>query len=159
MKTKFIVLTVLSILGTASVSMAFVAEEKPLISKTSGGGFTMPEYFRSETCNVYADRVEITKWYGQETGLKTLETRPLKLGGDIKEVLKKAAAEKINEKPNGLCDGPSSHVRVVVDDKDVVLYSTGGCGSPRKAREGAASQILMDLVGTYCAKTFDFSRQ
>ncbi len=137
------------------VSSAFAAPEKPFISKSSGGGYVMPDYLRFEKCDVYGDRVEITRVFGaQENGVKSIETRKLELVGKIKEIIKLAGQEKISEKPNGLCDGPATVISASADGQDVGLFSTGGCGTPRKLREGPNTKKLIDLVGAFCAKSF-----
>ncbi len=142
-------LLLISLMLSASTSFGFV-EEKPLISKSSGSGFVPPEYQRSETCNVYTDRVVIAKTYGK---LQTSETRELKIT-DIQQILKNAADEKVTETANGLCDGPVTQVNAFLGGNAVVLYTTGGCGSPKKHRNGPHAAMLMELVGSFCPKTY-----
>lgn len=141
----------ISLILTASTSFGFVAAEKPLISKSSGSGFVPPEYQRSETCNVYADHVVILKTYGT---MRTSETRSVNASNGIQDVLAKAVGEKVTETANGLCDGPVTQVNAFVDGKDVVLYTTGGCGSPKKHRSGPYTAILLELVGSFCPQTY-----
>jgi len=38
---------------------------------------------------------------------------------------------------------------------DNILFTTGGCGSPRKERQGNASRMLRELVDAYCPTTHD----
>jgi len=138
---------------------AFAADSKPLITKSSGGGFMMPEYAGFERCEVYADRVELTGGYGFSvpTALQTQETRQFKITGDIALVIKKATEEQVTEKPNSLCDGPSTGIYAHLDGQEVLLYSTGGCGSPEKSRNGGNSNKLKQIVNQFCPKTYQFS--
>ena len=125
-----------------------VPAEKPLVTKSSGAGFVMPDFARSEVCDVYADRVEITKSFGS---LTVTETKFQLIDGDVQSVIDLAAEEETQETENFLCDGPSTFI---VAGGDVVLYSTGGCGSPKQQKNGPATQILIDLASTHCPKTF-----
>jgi hypothetical protein len=140
-------------LVAASISVA--AEEKPYITKTSGGGYVHPDYTQWEKCEVYRDHVLVSKLYGSgDTKTVSNEVRPVKFDGNLSEVVKKAAAEKVVEKDNGLCDGPSTTIKA----EDVVIFSTGGCGSKRIAREGPFSRRLTLIVDNYCPTTHDFNR-
>ncbi len=146
---KTIMISLMVLIG----SLAF-ADVKPLLTKSSGGGFTHPDYVRYEGCELYADRVVITKRYGSESGFELKEERKITLSGDIDVTIKKAFNEKIEEKENGLCDGPVTSIRM----GEQLLYTTGGCGSPRKDRVGPFSLALKDVISTYCPNTYDFSR-
>lgn len=152
---KSIMLTVL--LTTAVLG----AEPKPLITKVSGGGFTIPEYAGYERCELFADKVVITNQLGMHvpTALQLVETRTVSISGDIQKVIELSKAEKVSKKPNNLCDGPSTHIsaNLTGEAEPVLLFSTGGCGSPRLQREGANAQKLRTMVDSYCPKTYDFS--
>lgn len=147
--------------GLVLAGYAVAAPQKPLISKSSGGGFMAPEYAGHERCEVYSDKVVITHEMGmvQATALKLTEERKINLSGDVKLVIEKAREEKVEEKDNFLCDGPSTSIVANVGNEEtgVLLYSTGGCGSPRKERTGVYSSKLRQIADLYCAKTFDFS--
>ncbi|MDZ4662016.1 MAG: hypothetical protein SGJ18_10410 [Pseudomonadota bacterium] len=128
------------------------AEAEPLLAKYSGGGFTPPEWVRLEVCEVYSDRVVVTKTYGSgETAFELKEEKKISLSDGIHVALKNALKEKVEEKENGLCDAPVTHIRFGA----AVLFSTGACGTPRKDRVGPYSSALKDVVNTYCPKTFD----
>ncbi len=127
--------------------------ELPLITKSSGSGFVMFDFIRNETCEVFADRVVVNKSFG---GLTVVETHLINLVGDIQAVLSSAKADELTETDNFLCDAPGTFISANLNGEEVVLFSSGGCGSPKQVRNGSASQLLADLVTSYCPKTHDF---
>ncbi len=130
-----------------------MANTQALVTKSNASGFTPPEWVRSETCEVFADRVEITKQMGMgEKGVRLNETRKVKLTGNLEQLVAQVAKEELTEKENGLCDGPST----TISARENLIFTTGGCGSPRKERQGASSRILREIVDSYCATTHDF---
>jgi len=148
------------ILFALSLSVSVFAAPKALISKTSGGGFMAPEYAGYERCDVYADKVVLTHQYGmvRETALQLVEERNIKLSGDVATVIEKARAEQETTKPNNLCDGPSTSITAnPAQGEAVVLFSTGGCGSPEHSRDGVYSSKLKNIVNVYCPQTYKFS--
>ncbi|MBI4402823.1 MAG: hypothetical protein HY537_01605, partial [Deltaproteobacteria bacterium] len=96
------------------------AAEPPLITKNSGGGHMMPEYAGTETCEVFSDRVQITHRLGfyTPTALTVSESRSVRVTGNVVAVIAEAAKETLEEKPNTLCDGPSTTIMA----GDVVLF-------------------------------------
>lgn len=139
----------------ALVSAPAFAAPAALVTKTNGSGHVHPDYYRSEKCEVFADRVVITRAYGMGVnGLKTVETLNVSVAGDLKQVIANATAANVAEKENMLCDGPST----TISTGNTLLYSTGGCGTPRKEREGAAARALRSLVDAHCPVTHDFSQ-
>jgi hypothetical protein len=169
-RTSIIVVLLSSILGTANAGRPTIdnpalpilpPEEQPLIVKSNGSGFVSADWNRSETCEIYSNRVVITRNFGLDNAI--VETRAIELVGDIAAVIVKAAAEPLTETDNFLCDGPSSFIFAGAPGSEVTLFSTGGCGSPEQVRNGGASQILTDMVLTYCPKlhdsAFDFSNE
>lgn len=136
------------------------APSKALISKHSGGGFMAPEYAGFERCEVFADKVVLTHQYGmqQATALTLTEERKVALTGDVKKVIELAKAEAVEEKENMLCDGPSTSITAGGEADPVLLFTTGGCGSPRKQRNGVYSNKLRSIADIYCPNTFDFSQ-
>ncbi|HUP57220.1 MAG TPA: hypothetical protein VM598_07185 [Bdellovibrionota bacterium] len=131
--------------------------EGPYIIKSSHSGFTPPEYVRHETCEVLSDRVRITRHLGSgEAGVETVEEKKLAISPTIANVIARAQAEPVVERANGLCDGPSTTIATSLRGPEHVLFTTGGCGSSRKERNGPYSKILRELVDQYCAKTYDF---
>ena len=127
--------------------------------KSSGGGFVSPEYINSETCSLFTDRVVISKNFGSARGGNAMSferTLPAKLSGDMVKILQLASAEKTTETPNGLCDGPATHIAAQIPGsaEPIVLYSTGGCGNPKIQRQGANSRNLMTIINEFCQKTY-----
>lgn len=134
-------------------STAFAALKTPLLVKSSGSGFTPPEHRRGETCEVFEDGVVIRRIYGTT---QVVEKLNVTVSESIKEQIIAASKAEIVAKDNTLCDGPSTSIvanLVSVDDR-ILLYATGGCGSPRKTRQGTAASMLTAIVDTYCPKTF-----
>jgi hypothetical protein len=123
-----------------------------LLIKTSSPGFVMPDWVRTETCKVYQDKVVIERSFGlvNEQGFATTETINVTISDGITAILARAAEEKVKETRNMICDLPGLNVAAVENGKEFVLFSSGGCGSPRKEREGSATRMLMDLLGHYC---------
>ncbi len=140
-------------LVSAGFTALFANAEGPLVTKSSGAGFTPPENGGGVQCDVYKDKVVITKVFGRSTpsSFVLTEERKISLSKDLTSVVELAKAEKIEEKPNSLCDAPASSI---VAGTDLVLYSTGGCGTPAKKRQGPASSKLVQLVNVFCPNTF-----
>lgn len=141
---------------------AIAAPAKPLIVKSSGGGFVIPEFAGFEKCEIYQNRVVITHVFGTggPTAAKLVEERKITLTGDFAKIIEVAKSEKVETKPNSLCDGPSTGISAnPALGESILLYSTGGCGSPRKSREGLASNKLRAIADLYCEKTYDFSQE
>lgn len=124
-----------------------------LITKSSGGGFVMPEYGRTSHCEVFQDKVLISNkfGYGTTTSFDVVEERKITLSKDLKKVIEIAKTEQLVEKVNMLCDAPTTSIVA----GDLLLFTSGGCGSPRKERTGFASSKLVELVNLYCPKTYD----
>jgi len=156
MKINSIIAYALGLAATCAL-----AQEPALITKTNSTGFTMPEYARSETCEVFQNKVVITTRFGafDENSVTNQEVRRIQLSASIYNVLKKAAAEPLTSSDNYLCDGPSTSINSRHSGKSTVLFTTGGCGSPRLDRSGASARILIDLVSSYCPVTHDFGVQ
>lgn len=147
MKYYLSALITLSLFGGA----AFAHQEGALVTKTNHPGHVLPAMGRVETCEVFQDRVVIRRQFGfdEAKGFRAVEVREVKITGEIEKAIEAAAGEKLVEKENMLCDGPSTFVNA----GDTVLFSTGGCGNPRKERNGASSSLLRALVDNYCPVT------
>lgn len=134
---------------TGIVSASAFAES-PLITKLNHSGFTPPEYSRSEKCEVYSNRAVITRQIGVTGGhVTSTEVRNFKLQGAMKQLLQNAANATLEEKENLLCDGPHT----TVSAGSTLLYATGGCGAPRKERQGAAAMQLRAIIDEFCPVT------
>ena len=151
------------ILGLAMVSTVQAIgapASRPIISQNSHSGYTPEEWSFSESCNVYADRVEIIKTFGLGA-LVSKEVRKLEVGGSdgLANIAKKAAEEATETEENGRCDGPSTVIQgsIVLPRnriQDFTIYSTGGCGQPKETRVGPYSYMLSDLVHGFCRKFY-----
>lgn len=153
--------SIVSFLLASVASTSFGAEA--IITKGNYSGFVQADYVRTELCEVFADKVVITHYYGaNEDGIiKTVEERQVAVGGSIQSVVAKAAAEAITVTNNSLCDGPSTSIEAHLEganaNEKILLFNTGGCGSSSQSRNGANAQMLVDLVNQYCPITYDFS--
>ena len=123
---------------------------KPLIEKTSGGGGTPPEYQRFERCFVYQDYVEVVHSYGTNNRVILNERRNVAISGNLQALISQAAQEKLESTPNLLCDAPTTQTA----SRGVLLFSTGGCGTPKRERQGFASMRLKEIINLYCPTTY-----
>ena len=126
----------------------------PILIKTNSAGFAPLPYARSEKCEVFETHVLMTRMYG----LRTVEYNiPLKAEKTIHELIEEAYQERMVLEDNYMCDAPATTVRARIHkdgvDSEVLIYSTGGCGAPKKYRQGPASYSLMDIASTFCPKT------
>lgn len=155
---KHRILTALA--GLLAAPLAFSGPQA-LITKSNGTGFTLPEYTRYETCEVFRNQVVITQRFGfaEELGFTKREVRRISLEGAIEKVIETAAQEELQKKDNFLCDAPSTSVSFRGTPEPLVLFSSGGCGSPRLERQGPASLMLRELIDQYCPRTNDFGGQ
>lgn len=156
MKTKIAALIFTSLCASSSFALSMA----PVVTKVNASGYTMAEYARYERCEVYMDKVVIHRTFGasEDIGFTLTETTPITLSPSVLNIVDKADKEELEETPNNLCDGPGSVIsaaRVLPNDavKRVVIFSTGGCGSPSQVRQGPAARMLSDLVATYCPNT------
>ena len=152
-----------SLVYSLTASAETAAAPRPLIVKSNSSGYVMPEYRRDERCEVYEHSVVIKKVFGMRGDEALTVTReiPISISTNNRTVLLQAATEKVEEKPNGLCDGPATSITAFdahsSSKEGFVLFQTGGCGSPRQMRTGPSSDALRDIVNTYCPETFDFA--
>lgn len=155
---KALLFTSTVLLGFASSS---ILQAQALVEKTNASGFTMPEFVRSETCSVYPNYVKITNRYGgfSDQSFTTTEIVKVRISEGIENVLRTATEAKLSETDNYLCDAPSTSITANYGGQEYLLFTSGGCGSNRKQREGGAAQMLRDLVDRYCPVTHDFGKQ
>jgi hypothetical protein len=142
------------LLGSLCSVSSFANADTPWIRKSSGGGLVPPQYSQWETCAMYSDRVEITRNWGE---LSTKETIAIQLNGSVSKLVEEASTESLSSTPNGLCDAPATTIEAFntgSTKEPVLLYFTGGCGSPGKQREGSAAWALQGLIDSYCPKTY-----
>lgn len=118
----------------------------PLLIKASATGFVPVEWSHSEKCEVYANKVVLTKTYGGKT---VSTTYPFSGEESVKDLIEEASHEELQEDDNYRCDGPST----TISAGELLIYSTGGCGSPKKSRQGPGAHALTDIIGTFCPTT------
>lgn len=130
------------------MSMLTLALVAPLLIKVSNTGFVPPEWARSERCEVGESKVILTRTYS----FKKIQYQfPFETEENtIEDMIEKARHEKLVFQDNHLCDGPSTLIKA---GDDLLLYSTGGCGSPKKIRQGPYSLALRDIASTFCPTT------
>lgn len=143
MKLNLGMLVLGSLLGVS------VFGSESLVTKINHPGYVMPDYAIVEKCEIFQDSVVISRALGGNKPVVTVEKRNVKVNGDIKALIQAADKAKLEQKDNGLCDGPATGITA----GSVVLYSTGGCGSPRQERNGSAAFLLRNLIDGYCPVT------
>ncbi|MFP5386162.1 MAG: hypothetical protein ACLGHN_08795 [Bacteriovoracia bacterium] len=136
------------------MSMLALTLIAPILIKTNSAGFAPLPYARSEKCEVFQTHVLMTRTYG----LRSIEYNfPMKAGDVIHELVEEASQEQFALEDNYMCDAPATTVKARLQkdgvEKDILIYSTGGCGAPKKYRQGPASYSLMDIASTFCPKT------
>lgn len=109
--------------GTLVVSsMAQARYIGPILVKETRTGFTVPEFSKSEKCEIYADRVVLTTIFGGTGNLQSVKTTPHTLTGDIQGLLKKAS-QGTQAKLSGSVDGNSvRHFGNIINPNDTVRY-------------------------------------
>lgn len=147
------------LLSVFLMSASLLAGSHPLITKTSGGGLVQPEQASSVRCDVYQNKVVITNMFGYSgpSAFTVTEEREISLSKDLSAVIELAKSEKLTEKPGGPCDAPTTSI--TAGEKNLELFFSGACGTPRKERQGTASQKLINLVNLYCPHTIDFGAE
>jgi hypothetical protein len=136
------------------MSFLAIAAMSPLLVKISFSGFGPAEWARSEKCEVFDNKIVMTRTYNQE---EIKFEYPFDGQETLQHLIANAANEKISLEDNYMCDGPSTSMHFTYPTvglgKELLLYSTGGCGSPKKQRLGPASQALIDIASTFCPTT------
>lgn len=137
------------------VSFSAFADRQPYITKISSTGFAPMEWSRSDKCEVFDNEVILTRTYGRS---KVNYQFPFFSEDSLNEMIEMAEKEKLILEDNYLCDGPSTVIKVRkvsegVESEEILLYSTGGCGAPKKIRVGPFSNALVDIASTFCPTT------
>lgn len=148
MKSLFLMLMCL-------VSLSALADRQAYITKSSFTGFGPIEWARSERCEVFDTEVILTRNYGKTTVNYQF---PFSSDDSLNELIELARHERLKLEDNYMCDGPSTVIRARfvmegAEAEEIILYSTGGCGSPKKVRQGPYSSALMDIASTFCPTT------
>lgn len=147
-------------LGWMTLGMSFTGYSQdersvsPLLVKSNFPGYVPEDYWFEETCKLFKDKVDIEY---RVSGQIIRESRRISGTSMIQKLLKKAQQETLSESPNMICDGPSTSIygleKISSGERKILLYETGGCGSPKQVREGGAAFILSTLIGKYCSVT------
>ena len=138
-----------------SSTSIFAIQNGPVASKINSSGYTPPDMARSERCDLFEDRIEVIRSFGQGMILK--EVHPFKRQGSLIDLVNLVNLEKEETFDNYLCDAPSTtmvaYQKTSEGVKKLMLYTTGGCGSPAIRRQGTASERIQDILAIYCPKT------
>ncbi|MBC76687.1 MAG: hypothetical protein CME64_11790 [Halobacteriovoraceae bacterium] len=131
-----------------------------LLSKTTGGGFVIPELARTETCKIFEGKknghykVKIKKTFGE------LEYRKIKhvYIRNLEEAISASFQENLVSTANPVCDAPETTVKAQLPGElgELTIFFTGGCGTDELERTGANSQNLRGLISEFCPTTIDF---
>lgn len=131
-----------------------IALMTPFLVKTNSPGFMPAAWAKSDKCEVFQNQIIQTRFYNKR---EFIYVHPMQTEVSLAEMIHEAMDEQIVLEDNYMCDGPSTTVKATVNkdgqDHEVILYSTGGCGSPKKVRQGPVSYALMDIASTFCPTT------
>ena len=78
----------------------------PILTKSNHSGFVPVELARSEVCELYLDRLDITRQFASAT---IVESRTVTVT-NIADVLTGAAEETLEETDNFICDAPQTSI-------------------------------------------------
>jgi hypothetical protein len=135
----------------ASTTLALALNAGPILEKVYYPGFTHPDYRFSKTCRLYPDRLEVIQ---NLAGSMVTETRGQIDASQLAPLLSNAVIEAINNEDNNLCDGPRTTIKGrspdASGDASFLLFTSGGCGSPRQTRSGGAAWLLIQLIDSWC---------
>lgn len=132
---------------------AFASNVSPLLRSTANSGFTMPQYMYGSVCEIFPAKVVITKTFGSPT-IGYTNSKTIQIQGNIQSLIATASQEAVEEQPTP-CDGPSFEItgrQILPTDavQNVVLKSSGGCGTPSQTRNGPATTMLLNLIDSLC---------
>jgi hypothetical protein len=127
--------------------------DKPLLVKTSKNHAGFLADRREESCKLYPGEIHV---YESNGGIDITHIYEINVDEDINEIILAAEDEEVSKSSSKLgCDDPGTAVTAYTDEnRQVILYTAGGCASPRMERKGPNSKYLMDLVGSYCKTTY-----
>src|SRR5262245_11314975 len=88
----------------SSLTPAALAGEV-IVVKANSSGFTMAEWVRTERCEVSTDKVVTTRTFGGGgvPNFTHTEERAITISAGVVQAIASAAAETLQEEPNGLC--------------------------------------------------------
>ena len=116
------------------------------IIKINGSGYTHPDYVRSESCQMTANRVTIKKSFGVDAQISRVI--PVALKVNFMAIFERAREESLSRTGRTPCDIPTTRIEVRLGEESLVLLDTGACGSPYSKREGTpAARIPQQING------------
>jgi hypothetical protein len=133
-----------------STAFATVPTKELLLEKTSVTGYVKADWANSESCEIYSNgEVIVSRTFGGNNAkaFTTKEVKKIEFSGEFTGAMEAAKVENLRTFANNLCDGPSTRVVGYLN------YETGGCGSPRKNREGGTAEMLRRFIGSFCPQT------
>lgn len=146
-------LLIVATLG-ASAAQAARSGSLPLLRLTNTSGLVPAAYVKSETCDIYADGVIITRQYGSPVRANFVEKKTIVLTGEIAQLIEEASKEKLENMEPMPCDGPSSSIEAPRAGESVVLFSALGCSDAVKTRAGGAANTLRNIVKSVCPEAW-----
>ncbi len=142
------------LVASFGMAAAVHAAEQPIIVKTNESGYVPDEYILRETCRVFSDRVEIERRLGTAV---VNEVRSITGGASLLDLVTKASREALSTEDNQICDLPTTRILGYPAGSgaggQILLFETGGCGEPKKTREGGSAYLLREFINGYCPKT------
>jgi hypothetical protein len=141
---KSVALSVLSILAATS---AFAANDQVLLSKTRSSGFVPVSMVNSSVCEVYADRIVVSKYVSQVSVTKITQ---IELKGDLAGQIAQAATGVITNTP-APTDGPitswTAYQYLAGVKSSVELKAEG---SERYSNNSQSTNGLINLIDELC---------
>lgn len=123
----------------------------PFLVKTSSNFAAKPELVKSEKCEVYSDRVVVTKNFFGKTLSYTINLKTDSLS-DLVSMAKNEELEVLGTSTS--CEGARTKVMAYDNSEEVLLYSSMSCDDALKMRQGVYTYSLIEIANTFCPKTY-----
>ncbi len=126
------------------LGVCLTAGARPLLVLESSNGVRNPAVGKRSLCEIYWDKIVITHAAGLADSQSTF---PIRLGAQVPELMRQAAAGKVTAAPvQAFSSAESSTYQVRGDDDEmVVLLKTGGSGSQNRSPAAASLIQLLDM--------------
>lgn len=142
------------ILSTLLSQAAFARYVGPRLIKDSRSGFTLPEFSKTELCEIYTDKVVITRVQGEKSEVKTIETKTVQLEADTFGLVAELKKAPLIDSA-GPVDGPSNfYIGIELQPNDstrnVTIYAENGYTGQIQERDNSKARLLRDVMDNLC---------
>lgn len=143
-----------TILSLFASQAAFARYIGPRLVKETRSGFTLPEFTRNESCEIFADRVVITIQQGAKNEVRTVETKTISVEGDTFGLVR-AVSKSPTLTSSGPVDGPSTFYTgfdLQPNDsvKRVVIHSENGGTGQIVESDSSEARVLRSVMDNLC---------